>query len=392
MAQGAVESPPAAAGQGHPRPRRVARLLSWAAVVLLASVTVLAVVGYLLLDHYDAKVARLPGVVDTGPGGEVDTGPGAGTATGPGGEDVSSAQPLNVLVVGSDSREGLTGEEAFQGTGSEFITGQRSDVVILAHLYAGRQAAQLVSLPRDAYVQIPAHADAATGENVPARPDRLNSAFADGGPPLLVETVQQLTGLRVDHYVQVDFRGFKTLVDALGGVEVCLTEPQRDFRSGIDLPAGRQTVQGEQALAFVRQRTGLPRGDIDRIRRQQLLLGALVREVLSAGTLLNPVRLNGVLQAGTASLQVDETLTTSRLRRLALGLRGLDAADVVFTTAPVADLNAERGGASVVLLDEQRSAELFARLRADIPPPPPAAPPSEAPVDDERTAADAPCA
>jgi LCP family protein required for cell wall assembly len=345
-------------------------MLSWLSVA--ASVLLLAGLGagYAALDHYDRKIARLPGII-------------TGGAAPP-----AADGPLNVLVVGSDSREGLTGEDAFQGTGSEFITGQRSDVVILVHLFGGGRGAQFVSLPRDTYVEVPAHRDPDSGRQVPARRNRLNAAFAQGGPALLVATVQELTGLRLDHYVQVDFTGFKSLVDEVGGIEVCLLAPQEDFRSGIDLPAGRQTVQGDQALAFVRQRTGLPRGDIDRIRRQQLLLGSLVRKVLSTGTLLNPVRLNGVLSAGTRALQVDETLSTKGLRDLALRVKGLDASRFVFTTAPVADRDARRGGASVVVLDEVESGLLFDRLRGDVLPPPP---PPGSPPPDQRTAAQDAC-
>jgi LCP family protein required for cell wall assembly len=352
--------------------RRWLRLLSWLAVALSALLVAATGAGYALLDHYDGNIDRLPGVIGAPAEGEQ-----------------TPAGPLNILVVGSDSRKGLVGEEAFQGRGAEFVTGQRSDVVMLVHLFGSGRRTQFVSIPRDAYVDIPAFRDPRTGKTAPARKDRLNSAFNTGGPALLVSTVQQLTGVRVQHYVQVDFRGFKALVDRVDGVEICLSEPQKDFRSGIDLPAGRQTVQGEQALAFVRQRSGLVRGDIDRIRRQQLLLGALVRKVLSAGTLLNPVRLSGVLQTATTSLQVDETLTTSRLRALALRVRGQDPTSFVFTTAPVADLDARRGGASVVLLDPAESGRLWDRLRRDIPPPPP---PPGAPPADQRTAAEDPCA
>ena len=358
----------------EPRWPRVRRLLARLSIAAVALAVAAAGAGYALLDYHDGNIARLPGVIERG-GGSEDAG--------------DPERPLNILVVGSDSREGLVGEEAFQGKGSEFITGQRSDVVILVHLFASDRRTQFVSIPRDTYVDIPAYTDPQTGETSPARQDRLNRAFSDGGPALLVSTVQQLTGVRIQHYVQVDFRGFKTLVDQVGGVEVCLSTPQKDFRSGIDLPAGRQKVGGDQALAFVRQRSGLARGDIDRIRRQQLLLGALVRKVLSAGTLLNPVRLNGVLQAATTSLQVDDTLSTARLRDLALRLRGQDPGSFVFTTAPVADLNARRGGASVVLLDPAESGRLWDRLRRDIPPPPP---PPGAPPPDQRTAAEDPCA
>lgn len=375
MTQGTGDAPGSALLPYEPRwsRRRVLRLLSWLSVVSSLLLFTATGAGYALLDYYDGNIARLPGIIDAGAGEQAR----------------DPDKPLNILVVGSDSREGLVGEEAFQGKGSEFITGQRSDVVILVHVFASGRATQFVSIPRDTYVEIPAFKDPTTGRTTPARQDRLNSAFARGGPPLLVSTVQQLTGVRLQHYVQVDFRGFKALVDQVGGVEICLSEPQKDFRSGIDLEAGRQTVRGDQALAFVRQRSGLARGDIDRIRRQQLLLGALVRKVLSAGTLLNPVRFNGVLKTATTSLQVDETLSTGALRDLALRLRGLDPAGFVFTTAPVADLDARRRGASVVLLDPAESGRLWDRLRRDIPPPP--RPPGAPPVD-QRTAAEDPCA
>lgn len=354
--------------------RRLLRGLAWLSVASSLLLFTATGAGYVLLNHYDANIDRLPGVIDPVPAAG-DSGAGRDPA-------------LNILVVGSDSREGLVGEEAFQGTGSDFITGQRSDVVILVHLFAGGRATQLVSIPRDTYLDIPAGKDPRTGRTIPARKDRLNAAFSRGGPAGLVATVQQLTGVRLQHYVQVDFRGFKALVDQVGGVEICLSQPQKDFRSGIDLPAGRQVVQGDQALAFVRQRAGLARGDVDRIRRQQLLLGALIRKVLSAGTLLNPLRLNGVLRTATMSLKVDDTLSTSRLQDLAFRLRGLDPASFVFTTAPVADLDARRGKASVVLLDVAESGRLWDRLRRDVPPPPP--PPGAAPVD-QRTAAENPC-
>ena len=360
--------------------RRFARLLSWLAVASSVLLFAGTGAGFALLDYYDGNIARLPNVIAA----EADEQPASG--------------PLDILVVGSDSREGLTGKEAFQGKGGDFITGQRSDVVILVHVYGDSRLAQFVSLPRDTYVDIPAYKDPRTGKTLRAERNRLNAAFATGGPGRLVATVEKLTGVRLEHYVQVDFRGFKSLVDRLGGVEICLSRPQKDFRSGIDLPAGRQVVRGDQALAFVRQRQGLARGDIDRIKRQQLLLGALVRKVLSAGTLLNPVRLNGVLQIATTSLQVDDTLTGGRLRDLANRLRGLDAGSVVFTTVPIADLDARRGGASVVLLDVERSQRLFERLRRDIPPgaapPPPSGPPIPPPPmpEDQRTAADDPCA
>jgi anionic cell wall polymer biosynthesis LytR-Cps2A-Psr (LCP) family protein len=151
--------------------------------------------------------------------------------------------------------------------------------------------------------------------------------------------------------MQIDFDGFQADGDQLDGVEVCLPEAAKEKDSGIDLPAGRQVIQGEQALAFVRQRKGLPNGDIDRIRPAAAVHRAIVRKVLSAGTLLNPVRLNGVITVATQALQVDEDLTIGQLQQLAFRLRGFDAGGVTFTTVPVADVNGVRQRQSVVLLD-----------------------------------------
>jgi LCP family protein required for cell wall assembly len=340
--------PERSAGRG----RRVARVLSWIAVVTSVSILALAGVGYAFVMRYDGNINRIGGVL---------------------GDDaaVAAGGPRNVLIVGSDSRD-VEGN-AFQGVGDEVITGQRSDVIILAHLYGGTDKVQLVSIPRDSWVDIPAFTEPETGETTAAQTAKINQAFFLGGPALLVSTVEQLSGLQIDHYMQVDFDGFRGIVNELGGVEVCLSEPAKEAQSEIDLPAGVSTVNGEQALAFVRQRTGLPRGDLDRIDRQQRLIGGMVRKVLSAGTLLNPLKLNGVLDTATKSLQVDEGLSFGELRDLALRFRDVSANGVAFTTVPIADSAARRRGQSVVLIDDIAAAQLFTQIRNDVPPgtPPP---------------------
>jgi LCP family protein required for cell wall assembly len=343
------------------RPRRglVARLLSGLAVLMSVSILAAAGAGYTLVNRYDGNINRIQGVFAPDRPEPADTG------------------PRNVLIVGSDSRDGLTGNEAFQGEGDEFVTGQRSDVIILAHLYGDSEQAQLVSFPRDAWVEIPSYTDAETDEFVPAHEAKINSAL-EGGPSVLIQTIQDLTGLSIDNYLQVDFSGFKGMVDELGGVEICLREAQRDIQSGIDLQAGRQVVQGDQALAFVRQRNGLPRGDIDRIERQQQFIGSIVRKVLSAGTLTNPLTLNGFLDAATSSLQVDETLTLEDLRDLALRFRSFSAGGIAFTTPPIENIGGRRQGQSVVLLDEVAGEQFYNQLRNDVPPGLPAAPPDDA--------------
>jgi LCP family protein required for cell wall assembly len=339
----------------------MARALSWIAVLTSFAVLVTAGAGWAMLRFYDEKITRIAGL-------ELDR------------EDRPADVPrnaTNILIVGSDSRGDLAPGQGTQGRGDEFVTGQRSDTVILAHLYGDADQAQLISFPRDSWVEIPSHVSPETGEVVPAHEGKLNSAFFAGGPALLIDTIEELTGVYVDHYMQIDFDGFQAVVNQLDGVEVCLPEAAKEKDSGIDLPAGRSVIQGEQALAFVRQRKGLPNGDIDRIRRQQQFIGAIVRKVLSAGTLLNPVKLNGVVTVATQALQVDEDLTIGQLQELAFRLRGFDAGGVTFTTVPVADVNGVRERQSVVLLDEQKADELFEALRLDVPPgtPAPAASP-----------------
>lgn len=333
--------------------RRLLRAVSWLAVFLSFATLVTAGVGYAFVRQYNGNIGRLGGIF----------GPGTGDRS-----TNTSSGPVNILLVGSDTRANLAPGQSFQGTGAEYVTGQRSDTIILAHLYGKDDVAQLISFPRDSWVTIPAYTDPKTGKTIPAHFNKINSALEEGGPPLLVKTIQQLSGLTVDHYAQIDFTGFKTMVDALGGVEICLPKAEREPKSGIDLPAGRSVVKGDQALAYVRQRYGLTRGDIDRIARQQQFLGAIVRKVLSAGTLTNPFKLNAFLNAATKSVQVDDGLSLSGLRDLALRAKGFSSGSVVFSTLPVANPAGMRGGQSVVLLDDAAVQRLFQGIKDDVPP------------------------
>jgi hypothetical protein len=175
--------------------------------------------------------------------------------------------------------------------------------------------------------------------------------------------------VRIDHYLQIDFNGFQSMVDKLGGVDVCLSRPAKDHYSGIDLSAGKHHINGAVALSFVRQRHGLTNGDIDRIKRQQQFIGAMVRKVLSAGTLANPLKLNGFLNVATSSLQADEGLDFKQLRTLALRMRNVGAGNVIFATIPLSDTNAYvRGLGSVVLVDKPAADALFDKIRRDIAP------------------------
>ncbi|MFB8752757.1 LCP family protein [Streptomyces parvulus] len=266
----------------------------------------------------------------------------------------------NVLLIGSDSRAGDGNARYGRDSGTE-----RSDTTILLHLAAGRDSATAVSLPRDLMLDVPGcrGRDGSRTEPVFAQ---FNYAFAAGGSACSIRTVEKLTGVRVDHHVVVDFQGFKKMVDALDGVEVCLREPVDDKDAGLRLPAGRVTLDGEQALGYVRARKSLGDGsDTDRMDRQQRFLGALVNKVQSNGVLLNPVKLYPVLDAATSSLTTDPNLASLRgLYDLVRGLRDVPTERVQFLTVPREAYSGDPNRDQLVQPDAGR---LFARLRTDEP-------------------------
>lgn len=257
---------------------------------------------------------------------------------------------LNVLAVGTDSREGLT-EEQLQELGTEEVSGERADTMILVHLSPERPEAVMISFPRDLLVTIPGHGDG-----------KLNSALPLGGPDLLVETLESYTGIQVDHYVQVNIAGFLDVVDVLGGVEVCLEEPLQDRYAGVDLPAGCSELNGAQAAGFVRARKSDPRGDLGRIERQQMFIRAAMREVISAGTLVNPVRVKRLIDAVAGAVVTDDSLGTSRMFRVAWSLRDLRPEDVEAVTVPAE--NQRIDGTFYVVAEPEEAEAVFQAVRA----------------------------
>jgi LCP family protein required for cell wall assembly len=268
----------------------------------------------------------------------------------------TSTPGTTFLLVGSDSRAGLTDEQVGElATGTEAEAGgQRTDTILLLHVPSGGGPSVLVSLPRDSFVAIPGN-----GEN------KLNAAFAFGGPQLLVETVEGETGLGVDSYVETGFAGFASVVDALGGVDVCLEAPLSDPAAGIDLPAGCQQLTGPQALGFVRSRQTDATGDLARVQRQRQLLGGIVDETLDPALLLNPPRAYRTAGAGGGGLVVDEGTGPLDLGRFLLGMRSVSGPDGVQLTVPVSNPNLSTSAGSAVEWDAERSEQLFAALRAD---------------------------
>jgi len=273
-------------------------------------------------------------------------------------EIYADGRPLNLLLIGSDTRAGENGEF---GRG---IEGARSDTTILLHVSADRKRAYGVSIPRDSWVAIPS-CDLGDGRMSEPRRNRFNEAFSIGGTACTVKTVEQNTDIRIDHFVLVDFTGFTRMVDALGKVEVCLPEPVRDKQAKLDLPAGRQAVDGREALGFVRARKALGDGsDLSRIERQQAFLAAVVQKATSTGLLLNPPRLFSFLDATTKSITTDPELANlNELRKLAQSVKNIGLNNVKFVTVPVVD----RGDGATVEWKSGAADALWQALDADEP-------------------------
>lgn len=251
-----------------------------------------------------------------------------------------------ILLVGSDSRISAGDPTQWQAGA------QRTDAIMLARVPADRTGAYVVSIPRDSWVEVPGH-----GMN------KVNAAFSFGGPALMVQTVEQLTGVRVDHVAVVDFTGFRAMTDALGGVDITVAADTADGRSRFT--AGTHRMDGETALDYVRQRKGLPGGDLDRVKRQQNWIRAVMSEALSRGIVQDPLELNAFLRAVTSSLAVDDGWTTGAMRDLAFDLRGVRSKDVEFMTAPVAGLGRSEDGQSIVRLDADAGEALWQAFRQD---------------------------
>jgi LCP family protein required for cell wall assembly len=256
------------------------------------------------------------------------------------------------LIVGSDSRAGLDeGRRRELGTGQ--AAGRRADTMMLLHIPRGGGKPTLVSLPRDSYVPIPGR-----GRN------KLNAAYAFGGPPLLARTVEQVTGIRLDRYMEVGFDGFASVVDAVGGVQICPKQAMRDPMAGLNVKAGCQVVGSRQALAYVRTRAG-GRGDLDRVQRQQEFLGSLIDKATSPAVLLNPFRSVPLLMTGTDAVAVDQNAHVWNLIRFPFAMRDIAGGGGVTTTVPVAGTGSVPGAGSVVQWDRERALALFEALKRD---------------------------
>ncbi|MGY1748053.1 LCP family protein [Modestobacter sp. SYSU DS0511] len=343
------------------------RRLAWTGrvVALVVSVVVLATSGWgwYLGRVADATVNRTDAIPSDGND-----------------ETVRTGEAMNLLLVGSDSRANLTEQQMVELQAGE-DSGLNTDTMILVHVPADGSKASFVSFPRDSYVQIPGYGK-----------ERLNAAYAYGrmnapdgaseeaknaqGAQLLVQTISGLTGLQIDHYAEVDLLGFFELTSVVGGVEVNLCEPVDDSRwSGAVFPAGVQTISGADALKFVRQRHNLPRGDFDRIVRQQVFIGGVLRKMLSEDVLLDLGKQRELVRAAADSLTVDQNLN---LLQLAQQMQSVTAGGIEFQTVPNVGTATEDGKSIVQLEDTETLHAFFAELNAE--PEPPADATAEAPA------------
>jgi len=258
----------------------------------------------------------------------------------------SAGRPFHVLITGSDSREGLSAQERIElSTGS--AGGERTDTILVMSIVGTR--AGLLAFPRDLMVE---RCDGSVG--------RINGAVAIGGPSCLVETVSRVSGLPIRHHLSITFGGFRDVVDAVGGVELCLDRPIRDRSAGIDLPAGCQVLDGADALGFVRVRK--IDNDLMRIQRQQQFLRALAQELLSPTLLVRPWRLIRVADGMAGAVEVDQEVGGVALWRLAFGLQSLARGRAVMATVP-SDPGRTSAGASVLRIRSAEAEQLFSTFR-----------------------------
>ncbi|MET9038926.1 LCP family protein [Streptomyces mirabilis] len=290
-------------GQGGRGPRPAPnwrRRIKWIAITLVTLLVVVSVGTYFWADSKLHRDVDLSKVIDR---------PDAGKGT-------------NYLIVGSDSRAGMSAEEKKKlHTGS--AEGKRTDSMMILHV--GGNGDTLVSLPRDSNVTIPTYKGSGSGKTFPGtgRQVKLNAAYAEDGPTLLVRTIEYNTGLHIDHYVEIGFAGFANIVDAVGGVEMTLDQGFKDKYSGADFKAGKQTLNGEQALAFVRTRHAFAASDLQRTKNQQKFLSALAHQVATPGTVLNPFKLYPTMGSGLDSLTVDKDMSLWDLGSMFWAMKGV---------------------------------------------------------------------
>ena len=253
---------------------------------------------------------------------------------------------VNILVLGTDSRTSASDPSQWKEGA------QRTDAIMIVQVSGDRKTVSVMSIPRDSWVEIPGHGQG-----------KINAAYSYGGPSLTIHTVENLTGIHIDHFAVANFESFVALTDEIGGVRVNLKTPQT--LAGKELGAGAQVLNGQQALAYTRERSSLPNGDFDRVKRQQTWMRSIVSRVLTNGTLSSPTALYSFLKTASRTVAVDESFTLNQMQSLALETRHLHSNDIRFMTVPTAGTGTSADGQSIVTLDADADAPLFKAFAED---------------------------
>jgi LCP family protein required for cell wall assembly len=237
--------------------------------------------------------------------------------------------------------------------------------MLLVHISKARDKAVMISIPRDTFALIPEHTSK-SGKLIPAAYSKINSSFNWGGAPLLIQTIEEMTELKIDHYIEINFDGFARIVDSIGGVEVCTKKDINDPKSHLILEAGVHTLNGIESLKYVRTREFDGLGDLGRMQRQQAFMSAVLRKATSAGVLLNPVTMASFINSSLSSVTTDSELKNSDLIALAKQMKSLSTSSVRTLTVPLSNLNYYSNGVtSAVLWDPVLAPQLWTRLRED---------------------------
>lgn len=253
---------------------------------------------------------------------------------------------VNILVLGTDSRTSASDPSQWQEGA------QRTDAIMIVQVSGDRKTVSVMSIPRDSWVEIPSHGQG-----------KINAAYSYGGPSLTIHTVENLTGIHIDHFAVANFESFVALTDEIGGVRVNLKTPQT--LAGKELDAGAQVLNGQQALAYTRERSSLPNGDFDRVKRQQTWMRSIVSRVLTNGTLSSPTALYSFLKTASRTVAVDESFTLNQMQSLALETRHLHSNDIAFMTVPTAGTGTSADRQSIVTLDADADTPLFNAFAED---------------------------
>ncbi|WP_443059867.1 LCP family protein [Streptomyces sp. NBC_00467] len=331
------------AGRPVPRPRWGLRVATTLSVLVLGA----GAIGHAVVTSLDTGISRVD------PFRDMKNRP-------------ASGHGMNLLLVGTDGRDKITAEqkEKYRLGGAPC---RCTDTIMLVHISRDRERASVVSLPRDSYVEIPAHTDRNTGKRHEAHPVKLNAAYSEGGPGLTVSTVEQLTKVKIDHYLEVDFTSFMKTVDAVGGVEICTAQSMKDAYTGLDLAAGTHRLDGGRALRYVRSRHVDGASDLGRMQRQQRFVAAFIKQATSTGVTLNPMKFRQVTSAMLDSVRADAGFGPDEMLALSRAMRGFSAASSEFTSVPISGAGPAKGIGSTVTWDDAKAQKLFRMIREDKP-------------------------